>query len=79
MKFHLPSSIGSNVHAPTLYPDDYVSWIIHMKDYIIGLDKGYEIWRSIMNGPFVHPKTGKAINTEEEMYDYIENNENIPA
>ena len=79
MKFHLPSSLGSNAHTPTLYPDDYVSWVIHMEDYITGLEKGDEIWKSIMKGPYRDEKTKQQINTKAEMLQYIEDHDKLPS
>ncbi len=38
MKFHLSSSIGSQTHAPVLYPADYASWVIHMEDYVADME-----------------------------------------
>ena len=51
--FNLASSIGSNSRAPTLFPEEYDAWVIHMEDYITGLEKvGIDVWSLIVDGPY---------------------------
>lgn len=50
--FNLDSNIGSNSRVPTLFLDDYEVWVLHMEDYISGIDKfGPHVWRSMTIGP----------------------------
>ena len=49
--FNLANSIGSNSRVPTLFPEDYEVWALHMEDYLQGLDNGYLIWKSVISGP----------------------------
>ena len=49
--FNLANSIGSSSKVPTLFPDDYEIWALHMEDYLQGLENGYLIWKSVFSGP----------------------------
>ena len=49
--FNLASSIGSSSRVPTLFPEDYEVWALHMEDYLQGLENGYQIWKSVITGP----------------------------
>ena len=49
--FNLANSIGSNSKVPTLFPEDYKIWALHMEDYLQGLENGYRIWKSFITGP----------------------------
>ena len=50
--FNLANSIGSSSRVPTLFPDDYEIWVLHMEDYLQGLENGYELWKSVIIGPY---------------------------
>src|SRR6187200_2041366 len=68
--FNLANSIGSSSKVPTLFPEDYEIWTLHMEDYLLGLEDGYLIWKSVMRGPHSFPPTDEAehitINSNEE-------------
>ncbi|KAL4578457.1 hypothetical protein LXL04_014580 [Taraxacum kok-saghyz] len=68
--FNLANSIGSSSKVPTLFPDDYEIWTLHMEDYLLGLENGYLIWKSVSKGPHSFPPNDEAqnitINTNEE-------------
>ena len=43
--FNLASSIGSNIRALMLFPEEYDAWVIHMEDYITDIEKvGMDVW-----------------------------------
>ncbi|KAL4590865.1 hypothetical protein LXL04_003810 [Taraxacum kok-saghyz] len=68
--FNLASSIGSNSRAPTLFPEEYDAWVIHMEDYITGIEKvGMDVWNSIVDGPY----TNKKESTLKQIYMLKEN------
>ena len=50
--FNLPNSIGSSTRVPTLFPEDYEVWALHMEDYLQVLVDGYQIWKSVILGPY---------------------------
>jgi len=65
--FNLASSIGSNSRAPTLFPEEYDAWVIHMEDYITGIEKvGMEVWNSIVEGPLKNELVLTLITTMRE-------------
>ena len=65
--FNLASSIGSNSRAPTLFPEEYDAWVIHMEDYITGIEKvGMDVWNSIIEGPFQNDQVLTPITTMKE-------------
>ena len=72
--FNLANSIGSNSKLPTLFPDDYEIWALHMEDYLQGLENGYQIWKSVILGPykFTFPN-----ETEQTIVKSIEQYENL--
>ena len=53
--FNLANSIGSSSKVPTLFPEDYEIWSLHMEDYLLGLENGYLIWKSVSSGPHSFP------------------------
>ncbi|KAL4580202.1 hypothetical protein LXL04_016386 [Taraxacum kok-saghyz] len=73
--FNLANSIGSSTKVPTLFPDDYEIWTLHMEDYLLGLEDGYLIWKSVMKGPHSFPLSEDAeyitVNTNEELENLI--------
>ena len=67
--FNLANSIGSSSKVPTLFPDDYEIWALHMEDYLLGLENGYLIWKSVSKGPHSFPNDESAnitIHTNEQ-------------
>ena len=74
--FNLASSIGSNNRAPTLFPEEYDAWVIHMEDYITGIEKvGMEVWNSIVEGPFTDSQVLTPITTMKEYKEFRDNQE----
>ncbi|KAL4564910.1 hypothetical protein LXL04_028986 [Taraxacum kok-saghyz] len=78
--FNLASSIGSNSRAPTLFPEEYDAWVIHMEDYITGIEKvGMEVWNSITEGPFIHRTyCPNGIFTMKELKDLQDDHKDLP-
>ena len=72
--FNLANSIGSSSKVPTLFPDDYELWALHMEDYLQGLENGYLIWKSVSKGPHSFPPNDESANitihTNEEYEDW---------
>jgi hypothetical protein len=72
--FNLANSIGSSSKVPTLFPEDYKIWTLHMEDYLLGLENGYLIWKSVSRGPHSFPPNDESanitINTNEEYEDW---------
>ena len=60
--FNLANSIGSNSRVPTLFPEDYEIWALHMEDYLLGLENGYMIWKSVTQGPHSFPPNDESDN-----------------
>ena len=72
--FNLANSIGSNSKVPTLFPEDYEIWALHMEDYLQGLDNGYQIWKSVITGPYSFLQDGETVHTivnSSEEYDKL--------
>ena len=55
--FNLANSIGSSSKVPTLFPNEYELWALHMEDYLLGLENGYLIWKSVSDGPCKFPNS----------------------
>ena len=72
--FNLANSIGSNSKVPTLFPEDYEVWALHMEDYLQGLENGYMIWKSVISRPHSFPPDSEldkiTIYTSEEYEDW---------
>nr|GEU66851.1 putative ribonuclease H-like domain-containing protein [Tanacetum cinerariifolium] len=51
------SAAGTDNRAPMLEENDYKSWKICMKRYIRSKPQGKAIWKSIVEGPALHPMT----------------------
>ena len=78
--FNLASSIGSNSRAPTLFPEEYDAWIIHMEDYITGIEKvGMDVCNSIIDGPYVGNEVKTPITTMKEFKLLQERNEKLDS
>ena len=78
--FNLASSIGSNNRAPTLFPEEYDAWVIHMEDYITGIEKvGMDVWNSIFDGPHKSNEVKTPITTMKEYKLLHERNQNLPS
>ena len=79
--FNLASSIGSNSRAPTLFPEEYDAWVIHMEDYITGIEKvGMDVWNSITEGPYKNNTTVPTpISTVKEFKELKERHENLSS
>ena len=79
--FNLTSSIGSNSRAPTLFPKEYDAWVIHMEDYITGIEKvGMELWNSIIDGPYTNKtQVLTPITTMKELKELKERHDNLPS
>lgn len=60
--FNLANSIGSSSKVPTLFPDDYEIWALHMEDYLLVLKNGYLIWKSVSKGPHSFPPNDESAN-----------------
>lgn len=60
--FNLANSIGSSSKVPTLFPDDYELWALHMEDYLQGLENGYLIWKSVSKGSHSFPPDSESDN-----------------
>ena len=60
--FNLANSIGSSSKVPTLFPEDYEIWALHMEDYLLGLENGYLIWKSVSRGPHSFPPNDESAN-----------------
>ncbi|KAL4563966.1 hypothetical protein LXL04_028015 [Taraxacum kok-saghyz] len=58
--FNLANSIGSSYKVPTLFPNEYELWALHMEDYLLGLENGYLIWKSVSEGPHTFSATDEA-------------------
>ena len=58
--FNLANSIGSSSRVPTLFTEDYEVWTLHMEDYLLGLENGYLIWKSVSKGPHKFPLTDES-------------------
>nr|GEX83462.1 hypothetical protein [Tanacetum cinerariifolium] len=50
------SAAGTDNRPPMLKKSDYESWKICIERYIKGKTHGKLIWKSILNGPSVHPQ-----------------------
>lgn len=62
--FKLVSIIGSNSIFPTLFPDDYEVWVLHIEDYVAGIDKiGSHVCRSMIVGPHLFSKMKMAVTS----------------
>ena len=68
--FNLANSIGSSSKVPTMFPEDYELWALHMEDYLQGLENGYLIWKSVSTGNHSFP-----IDTESENITIFTNEE----
>ena len=79
--FNLASSIGSNSRAPTLFPEEYDVWVIHMEDYITGIEKvGMDVWNSIENGSYKNrTQVLTPITTMKELQELKERHANLPS
>ena len=79
--FNLASSIGSNSRAPTLFPEEYDAWVIHMEDYITGIEKvGMDVWNSIIEGPYKNrTQVLTPITTMKELKELKERHEDLPS
>ncbi|KAL4583030.1 hypothetical protein LXL04_007594 [Taraxacum kok-saghyz] len=68
--FNLANWIGSSSEVQTLFPDDYEIWALYMEDYLLGLENGYMIWKSVTKGPHKFPLTDESdsisVYTNEE-------------
>ncbi|KAL4584377.1 hypothetical protein LXL04_008977 [Taraxacum kok-saghyz] len=68
--FNLANSIGSSSKVPTLFTEDYEIWALHMEDYLLGLENGYLIWKSVSKGSHSFPLTDESddisIQTKEQ-------------
>ena len=60
--FNLANSIGSSSKVPTLFPEDYEIWSLHMEDYLLGLENGYLIWKSVSGGTHSFPLNDESAN-----------------
>ena len=65
--FNLASSIGSNNRAPTLFPEEYDAWVVHIEDYITGIKKvGIDLCNPIVDGPHRNDEVKTSITTMKE-------------
>ena len=65
--FNLASSIGSSSRAPTLFPEVYDAWVIHIEDFITGIEKvGMDVWNSIIEGSHRISRNKEIITTVKE-------------
>ena len=80
--FNLANSIGSSSKVPTLFPDDYEIWALHMEDYLLGLENGYMIWKSVTKGRHKFPLTDETgnitVHTNEE-YEDLKSTQESPS
>ena len=77
--FNLANSIGSSSKVPTLFPDDYEIWALHMEDYLLGLENGYMIWKSVSKGPHKFPLTDESENISVHINEQYENLKSTPG
>ena len=79
--FNLASSIGSKSRAPTLFPEEYDAWVIHMEDYITGIEKvGMDVWNSIVDGPYKNgTQVLTPITTMKELKELKERHADLPS
>ena len=45
--------MGCPSHAPLLVVEEYDNWKVRMERFLLGKEKGDEIWRSVKEGPHV--------------------------
>ena len=49
--------MGYLTRAPLLVVEEYDHWKVRMERFLLGKEKGQEIWRSVNEGPHVPIKT----------------------